>query len=165
MFPEAPGADIEDVDMDLPRRDTTAMAGAAPARVLVVDDEGYIRDLIRDTLRTRNYLAGTAANGVEALDILSRERYDIVVTDVIMPGMDGLELVKQVRRQYPAVHIIVLTGFPRSADISDFLAQGVDDFLPKPFRANDLMAVILRLEQKIAASRGAGGPSPPARPA
>ena len=139
------------------------MAGAppapVPARVLVVDDEGYIRDLIRDTLRTRNYAAGVAANGAEALDRLSRERYDIVVTDVIMPGMDGLELVKQVRRQHPATRIIVLTGFPRSADISDFLAQGVDEFLPKPFRANDLMAVIRRLEQAIAASGGA----PPAR--
>jgi DNA-binding response OmpR family regulator len=142
------------------------MAGPIPpasptnARILVVDDEGYIRDLIRDTLRTRRYAAGTAANGVEALDILSRERYDIVVTDVIMPGMDGLELVKQIRRQHPSVHVIVLTGFPRSADIGDFLAQGVDDFLPKPFRANDLMAVIRRLEQKIAASGGSSGPRP-----
>lgn len=143
------------------------VAPPAPAatRVLVVDDEGYIRDLIRDTLRTRNYFAGTAANGVEALDVLSRGHYDIVVTDVIMPGMDGLELVKQVRRQYPTVHIIVLTGFPRSADISDFLAQGVDDFLPKPFRANDLMVVIRRLEQKIAATRGSGEPPSEARPA
>lgn len=137
---------------------------AATARVLVVDDEGYIRDLIRDTLRQRRYGAGTAANGVEALDILSREKYDIVVTDVIMPGMDGLELVKQVRRQYPAVHVIVLTGFPRSADIGDFLAQGVDDFLPKPFRANDLMAVIRRLEQKIAASRAGPLSTPPGSP-
>ncbi len=131
------------------------MAAPPATRVLVVDDEGYIRDLIRDTLRSRNYVAATAANGAEALDVLSRERFDIVVTDVIMPGMDGLELVKQVRRQYPAVHIVVLTGFPRSADIGDFLAQGVDDFLPKPFRANDLVAALRRLEARIAATRGA----------
>jgi len=171
MFDPAPRTDIENMDTNHPRGDTLGMAAPtppaapAPARVLVVDDEGYIRDLIRDTLRTRKYVAGTAANGVEALDILARERYDIVVTDVIMPGMDGLELVKQVRRQFPTVHIIVHTGFPRRADIGDFLAQGVDDFLPKPFRANDLMAVIRRLEQKIAAAAGASGPVPPARPA
>jgi len=131
-------------------------------RVLIVDDESYIRELIRETLRGRQYSAGTAANGVEALDILSREAFDIVVTDVVMPGMEGLELVKQIRRQYPGVRIIVLTGYPRSADIGDFLAQGVDEFLPKPFRANDLLAVIKRLEQKIAASGGGapgtGGP-------
>jgi CheY-like chemotaxis protein len=130
------------------------------ARVLVVDDESYIRELIRETLRGRQYKAGTAANGVEALDILSREAYDILVTDVVMPGMEGLELVKQVRRLYPKVHIIVLTGFPRSADIGDFLAQGVDEFLPKPFRGNDLIAVIRRLEEKMAASPG-GGPAAP----
>lgn len=131
------------------------------ARILVVDDESYIRELIKETLRGRQYKAGTAANGVEALDILSRETYDIVVTDVVMPGMEGLELVKQIRRLYPKVHIIVLTGFPRSADIGDFLAQGVDEFLPKPFRGNDLVAVIRRLEQKMAASPDGGSPPSP----
>jgi YesN/AraC family two-component response regulator len=131
------------------------------ARVLVVDDESYIRELIKETLRGRQYKAGTAANGVEALDILSRETYDIVVTDVVMPGMEGLELVKQIRRLYPKVHIIVLTGFPRTADIGDFLAQGVDEFLPKPFRGNDLIAVIRRLEQKMAASPDGGSPPSP----
>jgi YesN/AraC family two-component response regulator len=131
------------------------------ARVLVVDDEAYIRDLIRDTLRARQYQTGTAANGVEALDILSRGSYDILVTDVVMPGMNGLDLVKQVRRHHPRIHIIVLTGFPRSADIGDFLAEGVDDFLSKPFRANDLVTVIRRLEQKI---EGAAGGTPSTGP-
>ena len=129
------------------------------ARILVVDDEPYIRDLIRDTLRSRRYEAGVAANGVEALEILGRERYDVVVTDVVMPGMEGLELVKQVRRQHPGVHVIVLTGYPRSADMGDFLAQGVADFLSKPFRANDLMAVIRRVEMKMAATSGGAPPA------
>ncbi len=131
------------------------------ARVLVVDDEAYIRDLIRDTLRSRQYEVGTASNGSEALDVLSRGTYDLLVTDVVMPGMNGLDLVKQVRRQHPRVRIIVLTGFPRSADIGDFLAEGVDDFLSKPFRANDLVTVIRRLEDKIAAA--AGGANSPSK--
>jgi YesN/AraC family two-component response regulator len=135
------------------------------ARVLIVDDESYIRDLIRDTLRTRQYQTGTAANGVEALDILSRGNYDILVTDVVMPGMNGLELVKQVRHQHPRIRIIVLTGFPRSADIGDFLAEGVDDFLSKPFRANDLVTVIRRLEEKMGAAAGGGKPAPAPGPA
>jgi YesN/AraC family two-component response regulator len=132
-----------------------------PARVLVVDDEAYIRNLIRDTLQARQYSAGTAANGEEALEVLGRDRYDIVVTDVVMPGMGGLDLVKQVRRRHPHVHVIVLTGYPRSADISDFLAEGVDDFLPKPFRGNDLIDVIRKVEGKVRPP-DAGGKDPAA---
>ena len=133
------------------------------ARILVVDDEAYIRDLVRDTLRSRHYEAEVAANGVEALEVLSRERFDIVVTDVVMPAMEGLELVKQIKRLHPHVHVIVLTAFPRNADIGDFLLQGADEFLPKPFRGNDLIAVIRRVELRLASPGGGGAPSAPAR--
>jgi DNA-binding response OmpR family regulator len=126
-----------------------------PVRILVVDDEPYIRDLIRDTLKIRKYEAATAANGVEALDILARESFDIVVTDVVMPGMGGLELVKHLKKNHPQVRVIVLTGYPRQSDIGDFLLQGADEFLPKPFRGNDLVAVIRRVEDRIAAGGGA----------
>lgn len=119
-----------------------------PARVLVVDDEPFIRDLIRDTLRLRNYATGCAANGIEALDLMARERFDIVVTDVVMPGMEGLEFVKRLKKAHPQVRVIVLTAYPRQSDISDFLLQGVDEFLPKPFRGNDLIAVIQGVERR-----------------
>jgi len=125
-----------------------------PARILVVDDEAYIRDLVRETLRARQYETATAANGVEALDRLRREKFDIVVTDVVMPGMAGLDLVKQIKKAHPHVRVIVLTGFPRNADIGDFLLQGADDLLPKPFRANDLLAVIKKAEQKLGPEAG-----------
>jgi len=117
----------------------------APTRILVVDDEPFIRDLVRDTLRSRNYETGMASNGAEALDLLSRESFDIVVTDVVMPGMEGLELVKRIKKSHPGTRVIVLTGFARNADIGDFLLQGADDLLPKPFRANDLIEVIRRV--------------------
>ena len=122
------------------------------ARILVVDDERYIRDLVRETLEARTYVTGSAANGVEALDILSREKYDIMVTDVVMPGMEGLELLKRVKKAHPRMKVIVFTAFPRESDIGDFLLQGADDFLPKPFRANDLVEAIRRVE---------GGPASP----
>ena len=116
------------------------------ARILVVDDERYIRELVRETLEARTYVTGSAANGVEALDILSREKYDIMVTDVVMPGMEGLELLKRVKKAHPRMKVIVFTAFPRESDIGDFLLQGADDFLPKPFRANDLVAAIRKME-------------------
>ncbi|MCK6480020.1 MAG: response regulator [Planctomycetaceae bacterium] len=134
-------------------------------RILVVDDEPYIRDLVRETLKLRKYETGVAANGLEALDILAREAYDIVITDVVMPGMGGMDLVKQVKKSHPQVRIIVLTGYPRQSDIGDFLLQGADEFLSKPFRGNDLVEVIRRLEERSARSGGAAaGDSPSALP-
>jgi CheY-like chemotaxis protein len=127
-------------------------------RVLIVDDEAFIRDLIRDTLRVRRYETESASHGAEALERLARPGIDIVITDVVMPGMSGLDFVRQVRRLHPNLRIVVLTGFPRSADIGDFLAQGVDDFLPKPFRANDLLGILKRVEARIAATSGSGTP-------
>lgn len=128
-----------------------------PLRILIVDDEPYIRELIRETLRSRAYETGVAANGVEALDILSREKYDVLVTDVVMPGMQGLDLLKRAKRAHPRMKVIVLTGFPRESDIGDFLLQGADEFLPKPFRANDLVLAIRRLEFPPPPGDGAPG--------
>ena len=135
-----------------------------PTRILVVDDEPYIRELIRDTLKARRYEVSIAAHGVEALDLMARDPHDIVVTDVVMPGMGGLDLVKHLKKTHPSVRVIVLTGYPRDSDIGDFLLQGADEFLPKPFRGNDLVTVIRRAEDRIAADppKGAGAATPPA---
>jgi len=133
-----------------------------PTRILVVDDEPYIRELIRDTLKTRRYAVSVAANGVEALEVMARDPHDIVVTDVVMPGMGGLDLVKRLKKSHPLARVIVLTGYPRDSDIGDFLLQGADEFLPKPFRGNDLVTVIRRAEERIAADGpGSGRPVPP----
>jgi CheY-like chemotaxis protein len=135
-------------------------------RILVVDDESFVRDLVQETLRARRYTTAAAASGEEALEILAREAFDIVVTDMVMPGMNGLELVKRVKRQWPRTRLVVLTGFPRTADISDLLLQGADDLLPKPFRAGDLVAVLQRVEAKIRgdAAGHAGGDADPGAP-
>jgi len=119
-----------------------------------VDDEPFIRDLIRDSLAARNYETTMAASGVEALDVLARDRFDIVITDVVMPGMEGFELLKRVKKSYPSVRVIVLTGYARSANIGDFLLQGADEFLAKPFRPSELLSALRRVEQLIA---GGGG--------
>ncbi len=127
-------------------------------RILVVDDEEYIRDMLGDALRARRYETGFAADGDEALVALRATRYDVVLTDVRMPGLDALELVKRIRREHPGVRIVVLTGYSREADIGDFMLQGADEFLPKPFRANDVVAVLKRLERGLSTG---GAPTTP----
>jgi two-component system response regulator HydG len=116
-------------------------------RVLIVDDEDFVREMIGETLSARHYETALAASGPEALELLAKQPFDVVLTDVKMPGMEGLELVRRIKRSHPSIHIVVLTGYPRDADIGDFMLQGADDFMPKPFRAADLVAILKRVEQ------------------
>lgn len=121
-------------------------------RILIVDDEDFVREMIGETLSARKYEIALAAGGQEALDLLAQGPFDVVLTDVKMPGMEGLELVKRIKRSHRGIHIVVLTGYPRDADIGDFMLQGADDFLPKPFRAADLVAILRKVEK----ARGTG---------
>ena len=113
-----------------------------PPRVLIVDDEPFVRNLIRDTLSTRDYETGFAGNGAEALDELARNTYDLVISDVVMPEMAGFELLKRIRKEYPAIRVIILTGFSREHDISDFLLYGANEYLTKPFQVSELLAAV-----------------------
>ena len=113
-----------------------------PARILIVDDEPFIRSLIRDSLETKDYETGLAANGEEALDELARCRYDLVISDVVMPEMEGLELLKRIRKGYPGLRVIILTGFSREHGISDFLLCGANEYLTKPFQITELLDTV-----------------------
>jgi DNA-binding response OmpR family regulator len=111
-------------------------------KVLIVDDEPFIRNLIRDTLKPRGFATGFAENGVEALKELENGPYDLVITDVVMPEMEGFELLKRIKKGQPNLPVIILTGFSREHDISDFLLYGADEYLTKPFQVNELLAAV-----------------------
>lgn len=113
--------------------------------VLVVDDEDLIRKLVCEALARSGYETSTACNGIEALDRMDGNRFDLVITDVAMPVMAGYELMRRVKRNWPSVKVVVLTGHPREQDISDFLLHGADEFLAKPFRLGDLVATVNRV--------------------
>lgn len=116
-----------------------------PKRVLIVDDEKFVRELIRDTLRTRGYETGLAEDGVEALEALEESEYDLVISDVVMPRLQGLELLKRTKKEYPKVKVIILTGYSRQHNISDFLLYGADEYLTKPFQVDRLLATVERV--------------------
>ena len=111
-------------------------------RILIVDDEPFIRSLLRDALKTKNYETTLAANGEEALEALAQQRYDLVISDVVMPGMEGFELLKRIRKKYPGLRVIILTGFAREHEISDFLLHGANEYLTKPFQVTELLAAV-----------------------
>lgn len=115
--------------------------GRAP-RVLVVDDEKHVRGLLRDLLATWGFEADTAANGAEGLTLFERGDYDLVLTDLLMPGVTGLELVETVRHSDPTVRVIMLTG--SGADLDAHGQRLGFTVLRKPLQVGGLEAAVRR---------------------
>jgi two-component system nitrogen regulation response regulator NtrX len=110
--------------------------------VLVVDDDGPYRAMIGRTLTRRNFLVESADSGEIALDRIGAERFDVVLTDVVMPGIDGLELLKRIRQSAPDLPVVVTSG-TASLDIAlRAIREGAHDFLEKP-APDDRLAVTL----------------------
>jgi excisionase family DNA binding protein len=127
----------------------TKPAGPAPAvpaprtgraRVLVVDDEESIRDLLTKTLALAEYDVETAADGSAALGLLRGSEYDLLIADLSMPGMDGLTLIRQVRRVHEELPIIIITGFSSESSAIEAVNLGVASYLLKPFGVPDVLA-------------------------
>jgi putative nucleotidyltransferase with HDIG domain len=105
---------------------------------LVVDDESSITELVSTALSARGFECRTATNGVEALNSLAECEADLVVTDVRMPGMDGLDLLDQIRVHHPDTSVILLTGSAEVPVVVRALRSGACDFLTKPFTLAEL---------------------------
>ena len=112
--------------------------------ILVVDDEEPVRESLAHTLIQLGFNAQSAASALEALDILESDAITFLVTDMKMPEMDGMELIRQVAEQYPEVCIIALTGFAKGYGYVDVINAGATDFINKPFRLEELEAKIRR---------------------
>ncbi|MGO8761784.1 MAG: response regulator [Desulfobaccales bacterium] len=112
--------------------------------ILVVDDEPAILELVRDILLPAGYLVNTATNGKEALAAIQAHPYDLVLTDMIMPQMGGMELVQYLRLHHPETLVIVFTGFASYQDAVDAVKLGAFDYLPKPLQPEILRHAIER---------------------
>jgi two-component system, OmpR family, KDP operon response regulator KdpE len=109
--------------------------------VLVVDDEKPLRDFVRRNLEVRGYKVLTASNGLEALAIFKNENVQLVIMDIMMPHMDGLETTRRIR-QDSRVPIIILTAMGEEADKVRAFDLGADDYLTKPFGVGELLGRI-----------------------
>jgi PAS domain S-box-containing protein len=112
--------------------------------ILVVDDEPAILKLVKEILRPNGYLVNTAANGKEALTALQAHPYDLVITDMIMPQMGGMELVQYLRLNHPDTLVIMFTGFASFEDAVEAVKLGAFDYLPKPLKPEILRHAIER---------------------
>jgi len=109
--------------------------------VLVVDDEKPLRDFVRRNLEARGYKVLTASNGLEAMAIFNSEDIDLVILDVMMPHMDGLETTRRIRES-SKTPIIILTALGEESDKVNAFDLGADDYLTKPFGVGELMGRI-----------------------
>jgi CheY-like chemotaxis protein len=102
-------------------------------KVLIVDDEPEVGQVLREFLSSRGYETTIARNGPDALSALERDPHDLVLLDVAMPGMDGLEVLSRIADLYPAVPVIMVTANADISVTSKLLAMGAVDYVPKPF--------------------------------
>jgi diguanylate cyclase (GGDEF)-like protein len=116
----------------------------AKARILAVDDQLYFRVFLEDLLQQEGYQVSTASGGEEALHLLERESFDVILTDLVMPGMDGSELVQRVKEGAPDQEIIVVTSVGDVKTAVDAMKVGATDYLLKPI---DRSALLRALEE------------------
>jgi len=109
-------------------------------RILVVDDDRAVRESLRRSLSFNGYSVALAQDGVEALNLISNDRPDAVVLDVMMPRLDGLEVCRQLRSTGDDLPILVLTARDSVSERVAGLDAGADDYLPKPFALEELLA-------------------------
>jgi two-component system chemotaxis response regulator CheY len=115
-------------------------------RVLVVDDEEHARKTVRMTLENVGYEVVEANDGGKAITVLNADdnplRVDLIICDIRMPKVNGVEAISYFRSQYPSIPVVVLTAYPETAQAVSFLKQGVVDYVTKPVESGILTDVV-----------------------
>jgi two-component system response regulator MprA len=126
-------------------------------RILVVDDDRAVRESLRRSLAFNGYTVDLAEDGVEALEAIANERPDALVLDVMMPRLDGLEVCRQLRSTGDDLPILVLTARDTVSERVSGLDDGADDYLPKPFALEELLARLRALLRRTGPEDGGDG--------
>ncbi len=117
-------------------------------KILIIDDEKMILDHLSMLLTSEGFFVRSASDGQAAIDIFKSEPFDLVITDMRMPGMDGLEVAKQIRYLHKDTEIIILTGFFTSDNVVKALRNGVSYFLSKPLENIDELLIPVKTSLK-----------------
>ena len=118
-------------------------------KILVVDDAPVVLRVIKKILADKGYRVFTATNAVEAISILDKNYIDLVITDLKMPKVTGLNLVRHIRENYRDTEVIMITGYPSIESAIEAVKTGVEDYLPKPFTGDELFVTVRKTLQKL----------------
>ena len=122
-------------------------------RILVVEDEKHLNRIISEAVEDEGYSVDSCYNGLEALEYLACANYDVIILDIMMPKMDGLELVRRLRSEGNNTPVLFLTARDAVADRVEGLESGGDYYLTKPFDFQELMAVVRVMTRKYTGNR------------
>jgi signal transduction histidine kinase len=125
----------------------------APLDVLIVDDEPKVCQLLGQILTARGCAVRLAADGLEGLAEFRRQPADVVVTDIRMPKLGGLELLSELKRADPLINVVVITAYPSVDGAVDAMKHGACDFITKPFDVTQIQAILYRCQQRVQLNR------------
>ncbi len=114
-------------------------------RILVVDDEDALRTVLSSELEGEGYKVASASDGAEAIDILKKDEFDLILLDIKMPNVDGFEVLKFVKETHPDTKVIMLTGFADLKNAIESKKLGAEDFVSKPYDLVDLLTTVERV--------------------
>jgi excisionase family DNA binding protein len=145
-----------EIDAWLRRSDSPAQSHPPAATIashpslLVVDDEEAVRELIGTTLKTaaEGYDVTLAADGPSALRMMKTRSFDVLITDLKMPGMDGMTLIREARTTAPDISVVIITAVPSQTSAIDAVNLGVSGYLTKPFRMPQILSVVAKAAQQ-----------------
>jgi len=118
-------------------------------KILLVDDDPAILEILADLMAIFGHEYVVANDGLDAIEKLKEDHFHIVLTDMMMPGIAGMELLKYIHSNYPNIKVMVLTGYDRTFNYTDVIRAGASDFISKPFNTDELEAKINRLVREI----------------
>lgn len=121
--------------------------------ILIVEDEAMMRNLLLKILESEGYKITLASSAAEALDKLECEKYDLLLSDVKMPGMNGFELLEKVKSQWNDMAVIVMTGYGDAYTIKEALMKGADEYLSKPFKSHEVSLIVERAYWRLLSAR------------
>lgn len=111
-------------------------------KILVVDDEDMVREIVGEYLKDDGHEVAIASNGIEALNIYKAGGIKLVLSDMTMPGMDGYELYGKIKEVDPKAKFCVMSGYCDADELQDMKDKGIDGFIKKPFRRDDILGCI-----------------------
>lgn len=116
--------------------------------IIIIDDELLIRDLLYDHFSERDWIVSVSESGEKVLELLRNRSYNIALVDIRMPDMDGLSFVRKIRDLYPALPVVIMTGFPTVETAIESIRLRVDDYFIKPFNINKLFKTVEHLVER-----------------
>ncbi|OGK89187.1 MAG: hypothetical protein A2X52_11090 [Candidatus Rokubacteria bacterium GWC2_70_16] len=130
-----------------PRTDAAPPRPAGSLRCLVVDDEPEVAEVLGDVLASAGHMAVVVGGGAQAIERFQAERFDVVFTDLAMPGLSGWEVARRIKGLAPGVPVFLVTGFGVEVSAAEMKASGVEAVLPKPLRIQDILANLAQVKE------------------